>query len=590
MSSQTHPFHAACRTGTIDEVCHLLDESPDLVNHPQPSDGCLPLHYAAFGGQIDIVDELLRREASVAARDRSGYTPLHYAAFAGASEVARRLIVAGADPNTVNDSRTSVLHTAASGGALDLVDELLDLGFPPGTLNLYDETPLHRAAQADRLDIVRRLAERGAPIDSVDRYLLTPVQKAAIGGATAVLEWLIGSGCSLDVRDLHGDTPLHSAATAGRESTVRWLLEHGADVDSRNAEGATPLHAAARCGAADVADLLLSYGASPDAIDALGQTPLHAAATSGMTATVESLIASGSLLDATDIRDRTPLDLAATYARRSAHRMLSEHGAPGQIDLALARGLAARPLAKNELAIWYLGNSGWALRTETQCLVIDYAPDGADGDEASLLNGQIVPAELPDLPITVFVTHHHADHYSPRILDWVDHPNIHYVFGWNEQLGAPGYRFLEAGEATIGELRIAAVPSSDSGVAFLIETDGFRIYHAGDHAAGESPPEPAFANGISSLAERFAPVDLAFLPVFGCGLPDIESLRAGNDLTISRLAPRAIFPMHVAWTGHFYREEKRRVEALNGGNQVVAVSHAGDRRLYRAGEILRLDA
>jgi L-ascorbate metabolism protein UlaG (beta-lactamase superfamily) len=192
------------------------------------------------------------------------------------------------------------------------------------------------------------------------------------------------------------------------------------------------------------------------------------------------------------------------------------------------------------------------------------------------------------LPITVFVTHHHGDHFAPRILDWADGRDVRYVFGWDAPVETAGHRFLDAGHANVDGVGVTAIPSTDSGAAFLIEADGFRIYHAGDHAAAEIPPEPAFADGVVSLGERFAPVDVAFLPVFGCGLPSVASLRAGNDLTIDCLAPRAVFPMHVAWTGHFYREEKRRLEPVRPGQQVVAVGVPGDRCLYRAGRVLEV--
>ena len=142
----------------------------------------------------------------------------------------------------------------------------------------------------------------------------------------------------------------------------------------------------------------------------------------------------------------------------------------------------------------------------------------------------------------------------------------------------------EAGEATLRNIRVAAIPSTDTGSAFLIEANGFRIYHAGDHTAAETPPEEAFTSGIAELA-RFAPVDLAFVPIFGCGLPNVESLRGGNDWTIERLAPRAVFPIHVRWTGHFYREEKHRLEALGLHRQVIATSLPGDRYLYRDGRV-----
>ena len=284
-----------------------------------------------------------------------------------------------------------------------------------------------------------------------------------------------------------------------------------------------------------------------------------------------------------DVDNRTPRDVAAFYGRRKACQALLDQGATGRIDLAAVRALVDRPSRDGELAIWYLGNSGWAIRSANHLLIIDFVPGGADV-ESSLLNGQIVAEELPDLPITILVSHHHTDHFSPRILDIADGRDVRFVFGWDAPIETPGHRFTEAGEATLRNIRVAAIPSTDTGSAFLIEANGFRIYHAGDHTAAETPPEEAFTSGIAELA-RFAPVDLAFVPIFGCGLPNVESLRGGNDWTIERLAPRAVFPIHVRWTGHFYREEKHRLEALGLHRQVVATSLPGDRYLYRDGRV-----
>ena len=586
MDATTPNLHDACRAGAIDDVRRLLGESPSLLNRPRPDDGCSPLHLAAFSGQEDVVDELLQREADVDARDRFGSTPLHYAAFAGTSEIARTLMTAGADPAARNDSLTSVLHMAARGGALDLVDELLAHGFEPDTVNLYGETPLHRAAQANRLDAVRLLVERGAPLDPADRYWLVPIHKAAIGGAVEVLEWLVGRGVTLDARDLLGDTPLHGACGMGQTEAARWLLAHGAAVDSVNAEGSTPLHAAARSGIADTIEALLSRGADPSVSDVLGRTPLHVAAASGRVEALSPLMDANSPLDATDAGGHTPSDLAAIYGRRSAHRALIERGDSSRIQPSAVGGLVARESAPGELLVWYLGNSGWAIRTAGQFLLIDCIPGAGNEEEASLLNGRVVLDELPELPITVLVSHHHGDHFSPRILGWANDRDVRFIFGWDAQLETPGHCFTGAGEVTVGDVRVSAVPSTDSGSAFLVEVEGFRIYHAGDHGANKVPPEEAFADGVEQLGARFAPVDIAFLPVFGCGLPSVESLRAGNDLTIERLAPRAVFPMHVGWTGHFYREEKDRLEARGFRGAVAASNEPGDRWLYRAGRLL----
>ena len=575
-------LHEACHTGAIEDVHRLLTAHPELLNHPRIADGCTPLHVAALAGRVNIVDDLLNRGASVDVCDRAGYAPIHYAASAGAAGVVRRLITSGADLHAVNDSLTTVLHMAAAGGSIELIQEMLGYGIAPDIPNLYGETPLHRAAQANQSEAVQLLIERGAAIDAADRYAMTPVQKAAIGGAVEVLGQLCDRGARLDVADLLDDSPLHAAAGMARVDAARWLLDHGVDINVQNAEHATALHAAAKRGPTELLTLLLERGADPNATDALGRSPLHIAAAEGQAALLAPLVQHGADPNLPDHAGHTPADVAAIYGHRAARQAMTALAGTARIVPEAVRGWIDRA-PQGEATLWYLGHSGWAIRTANHFLVIDYAPDGPDEDEASLLNGRIVAAELPDLPTTVLVTHHHADHFSPRILEWQADRDIRYVFGWNADVDAPAHRFAAAGDLSLDDLKITAIPSTDSGVAFLIEADRLRIYHAGDHAAMQPPPEPNFAKGMSRLGDRFAPIDLAFLPVFGCGLPNIESLRAGNDLTLNRLLPRIVAPMHVGWTGHFYREEKRRLESMRSNVCVIAASHPGDRYSIRNG-------
>lgn len=51
--------------------------------------------------------------------------------------------------------------------------------------------------------------------------------------------------------------------------------------------------------------------------------------------------------------------------------------------------LLSRRLADNEAYIWYLRNSGWAVRTRNHFLVFDYVGSDAQPGSPSLSSGQI---------------------------------------------------------------------------------------------------------------------------------------------------------------------------------------------------------
>ncbi len=578
----------AAREGDLNVVREHLRKHP-AAHADRDDEGCTPLHHAALGGSVDVVEALLTASAEVDARADAGHTPSYYAAFGGHADVFQRLWDAGADVCVVDAVNATLLHAAAAGGSLEIVEALLADGVAPNAANLYHELPIHRAAQTDRLDVVQHLsalAEDGNPIDA---YAMTMLHKAANGDAVDTAAWLIDQGLDPAAGDLAGDTPLHNAATFGRERVLTLLLNRGVDIDIRNAGGGTPLLAAAAGGHAAIVERLIAHGADLTVADNVGQGPLHVAAARGHVAVIERLLAAGASQNAADADGHRPCELAALYGRTAAYKAFDDNSnadAP-TVPLDDVRDLVARPVARGEMTVWYLGHSGWAVRTAKHLFLIDYAPGAPDGEEDSLQNGRVTPAEWGDANVFVLTTHAHGDHFDRRVLAW-QHPSLRRAYGWDAPEAWPGFRLEDRGIKTIGDVVIAAIPSTDSGSAFLVEADDVSFYHAGDHVAEGVPPSADFLEGIDWLADAFSPIQAAFLPVFGCGLPRPEALRAGNAATLERLQPSAVFPMHVGWTSHFYHDFARWIRDRELPNQVGVAQHPGDRFRIRNGHLERV--
>jgi L-ascorbate metabolism protein UlaG (beta-lactamase superfamily) len=202
--------------------------------------------------------------------------------------------------------------------------------------------------------------------------------------------------------------------------------------------------------------------------------------------------------------------------------------------------------AADGATVWYLGHCGYAVRTRDHFLIFDYQ-ERVDGRQAkakperpSLASGWIVPEEVKDLKVRVFVSRSHEDHFDPVIFSWRKViPDIAYYFGWQVE-GAPANACLAGprAEAKSGGLEIATINSHHSGVpevAWLVEVDGLVIYHNGDCL-----PEDAAAEHDSLLAKTEA-VDIAFV------FPVVE---AGQKYTIQerdffkKFRVRDAFPMH----------------------------------------------
>lgn len=184
--------------------------------------GKTALHVEAEDGRYEWALDLIRKGASVGARDAFGETPLHYAAQNGHLGIVRELVRAGAD------------------------------------VSLYDargRTPLHCAVHRKR-----------GPWREVVRFLQDPeVRREALAKGA--------HSDDLEERYEFSKTALHVAAEWGRVDEVRELLRKGADTEARDVFAETPLHYAAENGEYKIVKLLVRAGADIKAVDNRGRVP-----------------------------------------------------------------------------------------------------------------------------------------------------------------------------------------------------------------------------------------------------------------------------------------------------------------------------
>ncbi len=98
-------------------------------------------------------------------------------------------------------------------------------------------------------------------------------------------------------------------------------------------------------------------------------------------------------------------------------------------------------------------------------------------DEKLLANGHIRPEELKGLPVFVFVTHDHGDHFDRQILEWKKAvPDLTYVFGFEPQGVDGAVSLAPRTQRTIGPLAVTTIQANDAGVGFAVAVDGLTIF------------------------------------------------------------------------------------------------------------------
>ena len=116
---------SAAAAGNLTQVKALIEKDSSCLKTADPS-GRTALHTAAYAGQGSVVEYLLSRGASLAARDNKDRTPLHLAAYGGHAEIVKMLLTAGADKTAVDRAGKKPIEAAMARNHTDLIPLLLD--------------------------------------------------------------------------------------------------------------------------------------------------------------------------------------------------------------------------------------------------------------------------------------------------------------------------------------------------------------------------------------------------------------------------------------------------------------------------------
>lgn len=579
-------IHDAAAQGDLAAVQRLVKADPSCLA-ARNDRGRTPLHVACFEGKTDVAAFLLDKGVPIGQRDTAyQLTPLHFAAWRGHLDVARLLLQRGADLHAREMDNETALFYAASEGHRPMTEFLIARGADMNdTLSRVGNTVVSLALERRKPEMVKFLAGRGATMRMLPNGHYpagwTLLHTAAWECGKELIDLLAERGVPIDQRTNDGRTPLHNACAQGNVEGARALVARGADVNARTDGGATPLFFAVSRGNAALASLLLDAGAPAGGRDsASGLTLLHYAAIKGYGDIAGLLLDRNASADAKDGAGKTPLDHAIRYGQASCESLLRAKGfkASGKGKRPAEVRPAGVPLKTGQATVWYLGHSGWAVRTANHLLVFDYFKGDRPSDSPCLANGSITPAELKGTTAIVFASHSHGDHYMPAVFDWrKDVPDLTYVMGFAPrdkegfiQLANRETRGVEGAEVT-------AIESNDSGQGFLVKVDGVTILHPGDHANRNRDLSGNYAPEIDFLASKAGPVDVMFVPVTGCNFGDVVAVRAGDYYAIRTMKPKAVFPMHGGVGGPQYAEFAGLARKEGITDSIHVAEFAGDR-------------
>lgn len=171
----------------------------------------------------------------------------------------------------------------------------------------------------------------------------------------------------------------------------------------------------------------------------------------------------------------------------------------------------AEALEKKDIIGYYFGQSAFWIETPSSVLLFDWYMG-------------ILPCVPPNKRVYIFVSHTHADHFSKDISgvagllgaarifigDDGNHDTLNDLFS-PEMSNMVFYVHGGQNLHVDGILEVSTLSSTDLGVAFLVQVDGVRIFHAGDLAVWSEASQSAFEENIKGIEGKH--IDYAMLPL-----------------------------------------------------------------------------
>ncbi|XP_028250574.1 kinase D-interacting substrate of 220 kDa B isoform X2 [Parambassis ranga] len=319
------PLMVAAEQGNLEIVQELIRRGANI--NLDDVDCWTALISAAKEGHIDVVGELLENNANLEHRDMGGWTALMWAAYKGRTVVAQLLLEKGANPNITGQYSVYPIIWAAGRGHGEIVHLLLLHGAKVNCSDKYGTTPLIWAARKGHYESVMHLLANGADADQEGANSMTALIVAVKGGYTEVVKELLKRNPNVNMTDKDGNTALAIAAKEGHTEIVQDLLDAGTYVNIPDRTGETVLIGAVRGGHVEIVRALLNKYADIDVRGQDGKTALYWAVEKGNATMVRDILQCNPDTESCTKEGETPLIKATKMRNIEIVELLLDKGA-----------------------------------------------------------------------------------------------------------------------------------------------------------------------------------------------------------------------------------------------------------------------
>ena len=364
---------------------------PSLVDNG----GWNSLHFAAEGGDTDIIDLIHTHLLNIESKTGEGYTPLMIAAYSGKLNAVEWFLEKGATVNCVDNTEWNTLHYAAQGGDTDIIS-LIHIHLP----NIESKTgegctPLMVAVYCGKLHAVNWFLEKGATVACECNRGWNTLHYAAQGGDTDIISLIHTYLPKIESRTNGGTRPLMVAAFCGKLHAVQWFLEKGATVTCESNRGWNTLHYAAQGGDTDILSLIHNHQPHIELRTNAGSTALMLAALCGKLHAVKWFLEKGATVNCEDNRGWNTLHHASKGGDTDVISLIHTH--LPNIESKTGEGytplMVAAFCGKLHAVQWFLERGANPLAKDNKGEDSFYHASSCDSDVFDLLKSHVAKSE-----------------------------------------------------------------------------------------------------------------------------------------------------------------------------------------------------
>ncbi|WP_417854014.1 ankyrin repeat domain-containing protein [Xanthomarina gelatinilytica] len=303
--------YAILQDAPLETIVHLQSHKGNDVNK-LTHDGRTYIFWAAYKGNVALMEYLLKQGAKTDLTDDKGNTILNFAAGSGQqnTEVYELCIKNGANlkndlnPDGANALLLSVPYdndfklitffaskgldiksTDANGndafnyvaktGNTDLMNKLSEKGVK-GNNQAYVFATYGTRGKTNGLEVYKFLEEKGLKPNATNHEGVSPLHVlAARSKDTEVIKYFLDKGLSVNAEDHNGNTPFLNAASRNDLSIIELLFDKVENIDQANKKGETPLMLAVQSNSPEVVNFLIEKEANLKLVDADGNNLVY---------------------------------------------------------------------------------------------------------------------------------------------------------------------------------------------------------------------------------------------------------------------------------------------------------------------------